>query len=383
MTNVRLELAVRFADDVRSLSSQPPLPAAEILLATAELGLDSKAIRARIDRLLADGPLYEDENHDLLFPIVRQLVFTRYGVHEGSRREFLRYWIEEKRFRDRETIDKSFLMNFACENRELLPAASRALVERWFVDRLRYKATRAMAWAVYQLAHLGHVARARAVAEELLLRRQENGSWDDDARRTIDSAFALVRSTVITREELALSQDYVLARVHRGLLEDVLVRSSLVKFLYRMEALGDEHLTLIRSRIRGPSIFLSHSTHDDPFVRRLADDLGKHGIRAWVDDAEIRAGESLFDKIESALHEMEFLGVVLSERSVTSEWVGREITMRLTHDLARRGAAVIPIILDDCDVKLGLRGLPSVDFRGSYDQAMQRLVHMITAPTRE
>lgn len=378
MTNVRLDVAVRFANDVRSLSSLNRLPAAEVLLATAELALDSNAIRARIDRLLGEGPLYQDENGDLLFPIVRQLVFTRYNTQEGSRREFLRHWIEEKRYGKRETIDKSFLMNLANENAELLGAKARAVVEGWFVKHPRYKAARATAWAVYHLARLGHRDKARTIAEELLATLEENGSWGHDARRTIDSAFALMRSGVVTREELAPSLGYVLARAHHGFLEDILVRAALTKFLFCLGELPNDSLALIRSRVlNAASIFLSHSTHDDAFVRRLAEDLLRHGIRAWVDDAEIRAGESLFDRIESALHEMDYLGVVLSERSVTSEWVGREITMRLTRDLAERGAAVIPIILDDCDVKLALRTLPSVDFRGGYDEALMRLVQLL------
>jgi hypothetical protein len=42
-----------------------------------------------------------------------------------------------------------------------------------------------------------------------------------------------------------------------------------------------------------PSIFLSHSSADKPFARRLAGDLRARGVRVWLDEAEIGIGDSL------------------------------------------------------------------------------------------
>lgn len=44
------------------------------------------------------------------------------------------------------------------------------------------------------------------------------------------------------------------------------------------------------------SIFLSHTYTDKTFVRKLAADLEAHGIRYWLDEAEIKVGESLIEK---------------------------------------------------------------------------------------
>lgn len=41
------------------------------------------------------------------------------------------------------------------------------------------------------------------------------------------------------------------------------------------------------------SIFLSHNTKDKPFVKKLARDLGNHDVRYWLDEAEIKIGDSL------------------------------------------------------------------------------------------
>jgi hypothetical protein len=39
------------------------------------------------------------------------------------------------------------------------------------------------------------------------------------------------------------------------------------------------------------SIFLSHNSKDKPFVRRLSKGLQAHGIRVWVDEAEMQLGD--------------------------------------------------------------------------------------------
>ena len=36
------------------------------------------------------------------------------------------------------------------------------------------------------------------------------------------------------------------------------------------------------------SVFLSHTAADKPFVRTLAGDLDNHGVRYWLDEAEIK-----------------------------------------------------------------------------------------------
>ena len=41
-------------------------------------------------------------------------------------------------------------------------------------------------------------------------------------------------------------------------------------------------------------VFLSHSSKDKPVVRELAARLQKDGIRVWLDEKQIKPGESQF-----------------------------------------------------------------------------------------
>ena len=92
------------------------------------------------------------------------------------------------------------------------------------------------------------------------------------------------------------------------------------------------------------SIFLSHNSVDKPFVRKLANDLRRRGHYAWVDEAEIKVGDSLIEKIEEGIDNTDFLGVVISQNSIESEWVKREVRIALTQEISGKQVKVLPIV---------------------------------------
>ena len=97
------------------------------------------------------------------------------------------------------------------------------------------------------------------------------------------------------------------------------------------------------------SIFLSHNSKDKPFVRRLADDLRKEGFYVWVDEAEIKLGDSLIEKIREGLDKMEYVGVVLSKNSINSEWVKKEIDIAMNQEIEGKRVKVLPIMLEQVE----------------------------------
>lgn len=87
---------------------------------------------------------------------------------------------------------------------------------------------------------------------------------------------------------------------------------------------------LITKQLNGstmPSVFLSHTSIDKPFVEKLARDLNCLGIDAWVDKYEIKVGESIFWRVEEGLRESEYFAIVLSPEALASEWVRSEIAV--------------------------------------------------------
>ncbi len=120
------------------------------------------------------------------------------------------------------------------------------------------------------------------------------------------------------------------------------------------------------------SIFLSHSHKDKSFARKLASDLSKLGIRVWLDEAEIKIGDSLIEKISSGIDEMEYVGAILSRHSVSSEWVKKELDIAMNQEIENRRVKVLPILIEDCQLPTFLEEKLFADFREERNYSDQR-----------
>lgn len=112
-------------------------------------------------------------------------------------------------------------------------------------------------------------------------------------------------------------------------------------------------------------VFLSHTWADKDFARKLAADLRSLGVRVWIDEAEIKLGDSLIEKISSGISGMDYLAVVLSPESVQSEWVKREVEIAISHEIEGKKIKTLPLLYRHCDLPGFLRGKLYADFRGS------------------
>jgi hypothetical protein len=97
------------------------------------------------------------------------------------------------------------------------------------------------------------------------------------------------------------------------------------------------------------SVFLSHNHADKPFVRKLAQDLGNHGVRCWLDEAEMKIGDSLIQKIREGIDNVSYFLVVLSPSSIKAPWVVNELDVAMNHQINGKNIKVLPIMLKDCD----------------------------------
>ena len=127
------------------------------------------------------------------------------------------------------------------------------------------------------------------------------------------------------------------------------------------------------------SIFLSHTKSDKPFVRKLASDLETHGIRYWLDEAEIKVGESLIEKIRQGLDGVDYVAAILSPDSVASPWVQRELDVAMNQEILGQRVKVLPIMYKSCELPGFLLGKFYADFTDteSYPDAFKRLIESV------
>lgn len=122
-----------------------------------------------------------------------------------------------------------------------------------------------------------------------------------------------------------------------------------------------------------PSIFLSHTSLDKPFVEKLARDLKRIGVNVWFDKWDIKIGDSITWKIENGIRENEYLGIVLSSEALSSEWVKSEIGAAWVKQMQMKKVFVLPIYYRDCEIPYFLADRKFADFRTDYEAGFKEL----------
>ena len=117
-------------------------------------------------------------------------------------------------------------------------------------------------------------------------------------------------------------------------------------------------------------IFISYSRKDTGFARKLAGDLEKAGYEVWWDLTDLRGGDDWPRVIPAAIEASQYVIVVLSPNSATSDWVEKEYTQALS--LHKK---IIPIMLAQSSVPFALNTINYIDFTGEdYAASLNRLL---------
>lgn len=114
-------------------------------------------------------------------------------------------------------------------------------------------------------------------------------------------------------------------------------------------------------------VFISYSHEDQHFARKVADKLIQDGYDVWLDQKEILVGDSVAQKIMSGIKECDYFMVVISENSVNSKWVQKELEVALSNELNVEKPKILPIKVDNTDVPEFLKDKLYADFRDNIE----------------
>lgn len=123
-----------------------------------------------------------------------------------------------------------------------------------------------------------------------------------------------------------------------------------------------------------PNIFISHSSADKPFVKRLAHGLLSEGLPVWLDAWQLEYGDSLTDKIYEGIEESSIVLLVVSRQSAESGWVNRELNAALAMEAQVRRKFLIPLKLEDCPLPLKVADRLYIDFSSGFSSSLAQLV---------
>ena len=104
------------------------------------------------------------------------------------------------------------------------------------------------------------------------------------------------------------------------------------------------------------SVFISHSWSDKPLARKIAQTLHGFAIKVWLDEAEIKLGDSLIEKIRDGIDSVDYVLALLSAEAINSEWVKKELDVAMNQEIEGKKVKVLPVLAERCELPGFLKG---------------------------
>jgi len=108
-------------------------------------------------------------------------------------------------------------------------------------------------------------------------------------------------------------------------------------------------------------VFISHSSVDKPFVRKLSRAIEDAGFQVWLDEKELLVGDPLPQKISDGVASAPVVLVVVSEAATRSRWLRFELN-HATQRMVEGKSRVIPVVIDNTELPAEVAGLLYADF---------------------
>jgi hypothetical protein len=127
-------------------------------------------------------------------------------------------------------------------------------------------------------------------------------------------------------------------------------------------------------------VYISYSRNDLEWVRNeLLPGLRQAGLKTFIDVENVRAGDRLDDVLSQALQQSRQVVAVMSPAWAESELAQQEVNAVIQPD--HKNIKLVPILLETCEVPVGLRGILYADFTNPSNRAkaMQGLLRSLGA----
>lgn len=97
-------------------------------------------------------------------------------------------------------------------------------------------------------------------------------------------------------------------------------------------------------------IFLSHSSLDNDYTDKLHSLLEQAGFNVWYDEKKMTSNSYILSDLPKYIGDREAFIVILSKNSCSSSWVQDEYGYARGLYDKKELKAIIPVVIDDCDI---------------------------------
>src|SRR5207253_10428537 len=91
------------------------------------------------------------------------------------------------------------------------------------------------------------------------------------------------------------------------------------------------------------SCFISYSSKDEEFAKHLYADLQNEGVRCWFAPEDMKIGDKIRHRIDESIWYYDKLLLVLSETSVSSQWVEKEVETAFEKEEEQKKTVRFPV----------------------------------------
>lgn len=110
-------------------------------------------------------------------------------------------------------------------------------------------------------------------------------------------------------------------------------------------------------------VFLSHSSKDKEFARMLHASFVGANIESFLDEENIKIGDSIPDKVYEGIDSSTCLIYIISQTSLNSSWVKEELNIAKMREKTDKGFKVLPILIETIELPSSISYVKYGDFR--------------------
>jgi hypothetical protein len=125
------------------------------------------------------------------------------------------------------------------------------------------------------------------------------------------------------------------------------------------------------------SVFISYSHKDEVFVNKLATRLIEKNIKVWKDSWKTLAGDSFISKINEGIEKASYFCIVLSNNSLKSEWVEKELKLAVEAESKQRQFVILPILKDECKIPALIANKIYADFSKDFNNGLKQILAVV------
>jgi hypothetical protein len=125
------------------------------------------------------------------------------------------------------------------------------------------------------------------------------------------------------------------------------------------------------------NVFVSHRGSDGILAERLAAELRTAGHDVWLDEWELRIGDSIIARMDEGLSAATYVVICYSAHGVSAPWMSREWMSALAQQLNGANVKVLPVRLSGGTAPAILADIKYADLVTDWPYGVQQLLRAL------